>query len=144
MNLEALDPSDLLGAIRYKSDWRFFLCTVAEWILDYASYDPGHNTFQSQFVFRNNLFTINEENFSDFLEAIQEYELCLSDVENLLKYDGSNNWPLRIVIDFDEKLYVNGFPEIGIHKYIPSNWRGLEDLPLNFVPDHIRELWSKS
>ncbi len=144
MNIDYIDPDDLIGAVRYKSKWSIFACTLAEWILDYATYDPGFDSSKSSVEFRNNLLRVDETNAVYFLEAIQEYELTISNIEELFQKDGANNWPLTIVINFDQKEYINGFSEISIHKYIPDSWNGFEGDPLNFLPSYIRQLWDPS
>jgi hypothetical protein len=141
MKLEDIDSDDLIGAVKYKANWRFFICTVAEWILDYSTYDPSFSPSHSKVVFRNNLLKVDEVNVSQFLEAIQEYEISYSELEELIKKNNINDWPLQIVVDFDEMIYINGFSEIGLHEYIPSHWRGFEGLPLEFVPENIKKLW---
>jgi hypothetical protein len=98
MNLDELDLDDLLGIIKYQSQWRFFVCTVVEWILDYARYDPSCITSQNSVLFRNGLLEVNDRNFSDFLNAIQRYELSYQEVRELLQREDANHWSLQIVI----------------------------------------------
>ncbi len=141
MKLENLDIDDLIGAVKYKDRWRFFAGTVAEWVLDYALYDPGFDPLKSNIVFRNNLLRVDEKNAPQFFEAMEQYELLLVDIQQLVKEKGANNWPLTIVVDFDGKIYINGFTEIPLHKYIPIDWKGYEDYPINYVPDQIKDCW---
>ncbi|MDY7013860.1 MAG: hypothetical protein SVX43_09745 [Cyanobacteriota bacterium] len=142
MKIEDIDIDDLLGAVCYGSRWHFFVCTVAEWILDYETYDPSVlSPFTDSFVFRDNLFKVDDSNFSEFIEAIKEFELALSEIRELLEFDGANNRDLLVVIDYDKKIYVNGFREIDIHNYVPDNWYGFEGDPLDFVPSEVQDLW---
>jgi hypothetical protein len=141
MNLTDLDPDDLIGAVKFDSRWRFFAGTVAEWILDYSSYDPSFDPSESRVVFRNNILNVDEKNAEQFCEAMEAYELSSKDVEQLIRTEGAENWPLVIAIDFDSKTYINGFSEISLHEYAPSSWTATEDNPINYVPDTIKSLW---
>ncbi|MFN6559704.1 MAG: hypothetical protein RMY28_007840 [Nostoc sp. ChiSLP01] len=143
MKLQDLDPDDLIGAVKFNSKWRFFCGTIAEWILDYASYDPGFDPSKSDVVFRNNLLKVDETNTVHFLKAMEPYELFAKDIQQLIEEEGASNWPLTIVVDFDKKTYVNGFSEITLHQYVPTGWTGYEGNPLNYVPENIRAFWQQ-
>ncbi|MBD2530317.1 hypothetical protein H6G97_12340 [Nostoc flagelliforme FACHB-838] len=143
MKPEDLDPDDLIGAVKYNSKWRFFGGTVAEWILDYASYDPDFDPSKSDVVFRNNLLKVDETNAVHFLKAMEPYELLVTDLQQLIKQEGANNWPLTTVVDFDKKTYVNGFSEIPLHQYVPTGWTGYEGYTLDYVPENIRAFWQQ-
>lgn len=141
MKREDLDPDDLIGAVKHDSNWQFFAGTVAEWILDYATYDPSFDPDKSSVTFRGNLLQVDESNAAQFCEAMKPYELTTLDLQQLVEEEGANNWPLTIVVDFTRRTYVNGFSEIPLHKYIPNTWKGHEGNPLDYVPEDIRSLW---
>lgn len=141
MHPESLHPDDLLGITKHKSQWRLFAGTVAEWILDYASYDPSFDTARSEVIFRGNLLLVTEENVDGFHAAMAPYELQFSELRAYFEKVGSDNWPLMILVDFDKNLYINGFSDISLHEYIPAGWRGIEDVPLHYVPNEIRTIW---
>lgn len=144
MHPDSLKPNDLIGVTRYNSRWRLFAGTVAEWILDYATYDPGFDPSGSETVFRGNLLTVNEENVDQFHDAMEPYELQPSELELFMQKVGRYNWPLTVVVDFDNQFYVNGFSEISLHEYLPPGWKGIEGPPLDFVPAEIRQIWDKA
>jgi hypothetical protein len=141
MNLKDLDPDDLIGAVKYKSHWRFFAGTVGEWILNYSSYDPSFDPSKSRVTFRNNLLNVDETNAEQFCEAMEPFELSSEGIEQLVRAEGSGNWPLVIALNFDDKIFINGFSEISLHEYVPTGWTAIEDNPLDYVPDNIKSLW---
>ncbi len=141
MNIEDISPDDLIGLVKYKSEWQFFAGTVAEWIMDYKNYDPWFDPSQSDVVFRNNILVVNDDNAAAFVEAMQAYRLSAEDITTLIERDGVNDWPLVILIDFDKREYINGFGEIPLHQYIPAGWTGFEGDPLAYVPENMRSIW---
>jgi hypothetical protein len=142
MNLEDVDIDDLIGAVKYKGQWRFFAGIVAEWVLDYERYEPGYDPVRDDTPFRNGLLVVNENNAGEFCNVMAPYELSPSDIEQLIKKEGANHFPLSIVIDFDAKVYINGFSEIPLHEYVPSNWVAKEDNSLKYLPDNFKALWT--
>lgn len=141
MHPDSLHPNDLIGVTRHGSRWRIFAGTVAEWILDYASYDPGFDPSRSEVMFRGNLLVVSEQNADQFHAAMEPYELQPSELEAFVHQVGRYNWPLSMVVSFDDKLYVNGFSEIPLHEYLPPGWSGIEGQPIDFVPPEIRQIW---
>ena len=144
MQPEEMDPNDLVGVVKFNGAWRFFGGTVAEWILDYASYDPGFDPSRHDTVFRSNLLTVDESHADQFLVAMAPYELDPSSLERFIRANGSRAWPLSVMVDFDDRLYVNGFAEISLQDYLPPGWRGVEGSPLAYMPAEIRRIWRQS
>lgn len=141
MDVNDLHPDDLIGAVHHQGNWRLFSGTVAEWILDYPRYDPGFKSVQGEAVFRNNLLRVDETNAAEFCEAMEPYELFAEDVRRLVETGEAVNWPLMVVINFDNKVFVNGFSEVPIHEYVPAGWTAYEDIASEHVPESIRALW---
>lgn len=141
MNAHSLHANDLIGITKYRSHWQLFAGTVAEWILDYASYDPTFSPSRSEVVFRGNLLIVTEDNASGFLAAMEPYELCPEDLRAFFETANCCNWPLVVMVDFDARLYVNGFSEIPLHEYVPTGWKGVEGDPLEYIPDRFRSIW---
>lgn len=141
MNPQDMHPDDLIGVVKLDSKWRIFSGTVAEWILDYASYDPMFDPSRSDVVFRDNLLSIDNSNATQFLEAMAPYELDASTLKQFIDQRGGHDWQLSILIDFDRKLYINSFTEIPLHQYVPDKWIGLEDEAIKYAPFFIKEIW---
>lgn len=132
---------DLIGITKYSSHWQLFAGTVAEWILDYTSYDPTFSPSGSDVVFRGNLLLVTENNASDFLAAMEPYRLSSEELRAFFKTANCCNWPLVAMVDFDAKFYVNGFSEMPLHRYVPTGWKSIEGNPLEYVPEELRSIW---
>ncbi len=72
---------------------------------------------------------------------MQPYQLSEADVRALIRLRGGNNFPLGVVVNFDEKLFVNGCSEIPLHEYVPNGWTGVEGNSYDHVPNEVRSLW---
>ena len=141
MDIFAVDIDDIIGAVRLSSRWRFYAGTVAEWILDYRSYDPSDPS-KWEHPFRNGLLVVDSSNSEAFCQAMQAYQLSEDDIRELVRLRGGNNFPLGVVVNFDEKLYVNGYSEIPLHEYVPDGWIGVEGNPYDYVPAEVRSFWA--
>jgi hypothetical protein len=140
MDVFAIDVDDIIGAVKLDSRWRFYAGTVGEWILDYLSYDPSASS-RSEHPFRDGLLVVGNSNADAFCRAMQPYQLSEADVRALIRLRGGNNFPLGVVVNFDEKLFVNGCSEIPLHEYVPNGWTGVEGNSYDHVPNEVRSLW---
>jgi hypothetical protein len=59
MRWEDVDIDDLIGAVKYNSEWRFFAGVLAEWVMDYKKYDPSFSPSEEDNTFRNNILVVN-------------------------------------------------------------------------------------
>jgi hypothetical protein len=52
---------------------------------------------------------------------------------------------LDFVVDFDDRLFVNGWRELVIpfHKLIPEGWKGIKGYPYEYIPSDLKELLFK-
>ena len=141
MNINDLVPDDLIGAVKLHDEWHLYAGSLAEWILDYASYDPAFNPAKSKVVFRNNLLRVDASNADAFCKALQALELFPNDMVQLRAAGELHNYPLVVAVDFDTRTFVNGFTEIPIHQYTLKGWNAFEGDPLKFVPKDIQTLW---
>lgn len=139
--MKKLADNELLGAVVFENNWRFFSGTIGEWIMDYKAYDPSYDAKKWPDVFRNNLLQVDESNASQFCEAMKAYELTIDDVKELISENGPDKVPLTILINFDTLVYVNGYYDLLLEDYIPKNWKGIMDDPLKYVPEFIKSIW---
>ena len=137
MNIYDIDVDDLIGAVHFAGKWRVYAGTQAEWILNYQAYDHSDPAEWSE-PFRGNLLLVDVYNADKFIQIMQPYELPSIDLAELVRQRGANNFPLSIVVDFDRRLYVNGYHEAMLQEYIPPGWTGIEDNPFNFVPVELK------
>lgn len=135
-----LKRDECLGAVNFNGNWHFLALYVGEWILDYPSYEPYSD--KSKKNYRNGLWIVNEKTAAEFLEAMKNEEMSQDDVRQLIKEKSEDEIPLLFVINFDERLFVDGHPDRDIAEFVPEGWKGVEDSPLKYVPASIKSIWS--
>src|SRR5689334_7558961 len=110
---EVLTDSFLLGAVRLNERWRVYAGTLAEWTLDYPSYDPDNEprSEEDRMSFRNGLWYVDENNAEEFCEAMQAYEIPLGVLRHWIAQKEANAVPLLMLVDFDNRLFVHGYSE---------------------------------
>lgn len=118
---------------------------IAWWILDYRSYDPIGS--KNNPAFRNNIYTVNNNQIQLFLDSICNDKITLDDLKNIIfeyknnEYDNYDE--LLFFIDFDKYVYITSFSEIEVEKYLPEKWIGISDNPLRYLPNDLNCLWKK-
>jgi len=131
---------DIIGAVKINAKWRFFAGIIAEWIMDYQTYDPEYNPDESETSFRNNILLVDESNGEAFCDAMSPYEILKDEIDNVLdKYEGKK-LPL-ITIDFDNRIFTSVFFDIALEDYIPPKWKGRYIKKLTELPEEIKEIW---
>jgi hypothetical protein len=128
----------LLGCIRHKGHYNFYFMPMALWIINYSKYDPTYNPDDWDSIYRDNILTVTDDNVDSFMRAID------IDRINHEVLAGSNIEDIVFYIDFDTKLFVNGFVEISVEKYLPVGWQGKYDDPLNYLPNECRSFLAGS
>lgn len=135
-----LKRDEYLGAVKFQGEWHLLALYVGEWILDYPAYDPSPDDSPAD-NYRHGLLVVSEKNAGEFLEAMREHEMSLGEVKSLIAMQGAELVPLTYVVNFDDKLFVDGHPDRDIAEYVPEGWTGVEDFPTNYVPPEIKSLW---
>ena len=128
--------NQIIGAVRLNSEWRFYSGATGEWIMDYKSYDPSYDPEKWPNTFRNGILEVDVHNASEFCTAMKEYELTLDDVVETMRED--KDLSLSILMDFDRKLYVNGYYDMLLEEYVPMGWVGISDDPTKFLSEDIK------
>jgi hypothetical protein len=137
----AIQPYELLGAVCHRQHWRFYSGTIAEWILDYRAYDPAYDPSAWPTPFRNNLLTVSPDDAAAFQESMAPQEQSLDEVRALVQHRGTEAVPLSVVVDFDRRLFVNGYYDLAIEAYVPPGWQAVFDDPLQYLPEPLRTIW---
>jgi hypothetical protein len=142
-----------LGLVIIEGNQRFFLEHDAWWILDYQRYSPSIIDSETRTTdFRNGILLVDENNAEKFLEVMKDSEVLAKDVRRLILEarelmetdEDEEEFVLMFLIDFDKKLYVNGFFDFLVQPYeefVPKGWTGILDNPLKYVSDDIKSLW---
>jgi hypothetical protein len=138
------DELQIIGTIRYQSKWRFFEAPIHSWVLNYLLYNPNLSPLidlNVEEVTKNNLLEVDETNAENFLNEIETYETF---PDNILDYlEAGYDDELSVVIDFDNRVYINSYPEVPLQTYIPAHWTVYQGSPLDYVPDEIKAIWEE-
>jgi hypothetical protein len=136
----------ILGCIKYKGNYSFYLMPIAWWILNYAKYSPSILENKERVAnFRNGILVVDKENIKLYLKNIEEDKLTdkeLMEISNEInrKYPEEGYSYLNFFIDFDNKEYINGFYDIEMEDYLPDDtWNGKFDEPLKYLPSELRQ-----
>jgi hypothetical protein len=136
----------LYGVTRYKSEWYLSCAPMPTWILDYLAYNPKFSLKidpNAKIVAKNNLLAVDETNAEGFLKEIRFYETFPEHIQLAIQRGAEEESQLSVVIDFDNKVYINNYPEEPLQDYIPAHWTGYEGSPLDYVPEEIKDIWKE-
>lgn len=136
-----LETDELLGIIYWNSTFRLYGAWLADWILDYPTYDPGYDTYEEQKLFRGGLLVVRPDQGAEYCEVMRENEIDREELKEYLKHHASRT-PLDFYVDFSRALFVNGFHEVPIEDYVPAGWTGIEDEAMDYLPDDIKAFWN--
>jgi hypothetical protein len=135
---ERFEENYLLGCIKHKSEYAFYLMPIAWWILNHDKYDPDHKNRKSQFVFRDNINNVLSRDIAAFIKSVEEDKLDNDDLRKALSIVSPEYTYLYFYIDFDNKIFVSAFPDIEVEEYLPEDgWVGKFDNPVNYLPDDL-------
>jgi len=136
-----LKENHLIGCIKYKNDFQFYLMPVAWWILDYESYSPSILK-EDEFNFRNGIYNVIDDRVEDYLNSINIDKITYSDVKYINQNFSDEYSRIVFFIDFDDKKYINGFFDIDVEEYLPDTaWVGKSDWdPINYFPENLKNL----
>ncbi|MCW3100174.1 MAG: hypothetical protein JWL77_5792 [Chthonomonadaceae bacterium] len=157
LDLNNIQGDDLIGAIHVDGKWHFCLAYLADWIMDYEAYDPGSGPSEpfdprdypiealernANFIFRNNIYTVDESNVNAYIDYLLTLEISAEDTKAILEHKLIHTTRPLVVIDFDKRLFVNGTGEVAIHDYVPAGWLGIEGNPVEYIPDDVN-IWPR-
>jgi hypothetical protein len=141
---------DYVGAVKFQGRWRIYYSVLAMWVLDYTKYDPDYDPEETIGRWRADLLVVDNNNAEQYCQAMNE--LSLEDFRRTLfevpDKDGQSLYSkpsLDFVVDFDDRLFVNGWRELVIpfHKLIPEGWKGIKGYPYEYIPSDLKELLFK-
>ena len=139
---ENIDNSYLLGCVKYKGNFSFYLMPIAYWILNYAKYDPGYNPHDCKDgnVFRDDILNVSDKNIEGFFQSIKVDKIDF----NSLSFKEYNYAEIFLFfVDFDSKIFISYFDDIEIEEYLPDEkWIGKFDNPLNYLPKELKVYFS--
>jgi hypothetical protein len=137
-----LEDNYILGCVRYHGEYGLYLMPLAWWILNYAKYDPSFNPTEENSDFRKNILNVSDGEIDNFIQAIQEDRINLDDLMHALSAS-PENMNLSFFIDFDEKLFINGyFDNVEPEEYLPDDhWTGKLGYPIEYLPEDLKQVF---
>lgn len=76
-----------------------------------------------------------DNKIQEYLDAIEEDKISNTEYINIVDNFSSEDSRITFFIDFDSKIYVNGFYDIEVEEYLPNeSWKGKFDEPMNYIP----------
>ncbi|WP_028888340.1 hypothetical protein [Tenacibaculum ovolyticum] len=140
---DRIDMDDLLGCIKYKNKYHFFLSDITSWVLNYSKYDPTINIRNKNF--KNGILNVEQENKTSYLEYLKDdffKKDLLDEYQSKMKFMDLH---LYFFIDFDINFYVNGYPEnLSPEEYLPNeSWKSVINDPVLYLPESLARYWGK-
>lgn len=141
--IEKVKENYLFGCIKYKELYQLYLMPIAYWILNYQKYDPQYNPAEWDFVFRDNILNVSDDQFEHFFKVIDIDKVLINELKLVINRIPVTSKRIYFYIDFDGKKFVNGFEDIAIEEYLPNlSWSGNFDNPLKYVNQEIKLTFS--
>ena len=144
----------LLGCIKYNDQYELYLMPIAWWILNYQKYNPGHKLHSVPYGmglesskpksdFRDGILNVTENEIVAYINSIKKDRLSMDDLESFANVPMEFRY-IFFFIDFDRKVFTNGFIDIAIENYLPDqNWKGEAvepGEPVNYLPLELKRI----
>ncbi len=135
---QRLDENYLLGCIKHKDKYQFYLMPIAWWILNYEKYSPSILQDISRQNFRDGALNVTDDKVDLFFTSITEDKISLSDVKSIIENFTGEYSEITFFIDFDKKEYISIFDYIEVETYLPDKtWVGKYGSPTDYIPTDI-------
>lgn len=135
---QRLEENYILGCIKRNNAYQFYLMPIAWWILNHEKYNPDYISNDGQYVFRNNVFNVTDDQLEPFFISISEDEISISEVKNIIENFSEEYSEIMFFIDFDTKEYISAFDDIEVETYLPNEtWTGKYENPQDYIPKNI-------
>lgn len=135
---QRLEENYLLGCIKSKNDYQFYLMPIAWWILNYKKYSPSIVQDTSRHSFRNGALNVTNNLLDPFFKSISEDQISVSEVKSMIENFTEEYSKVIFFIDFDEKEYISAFEYIEVETYLPDEtWIGKYENPTDYIPKDI-------
>jgi len=137
--VKKLNADYLLGCIRYQNSYFLYAMPLGWWILNYDKYDPSFRSHADLASFRNGILNVIDSEVGNFLDTIECDKVTPGDFKLAVNASAEER-RLNFFIDFDGKLFINGyFENVEPEEYLPDTaWRGEIGYPIEFLPKALR------
>ncbi|UKB81154.1 hypothetical protein [Chryseobacterium sp. MEBOG07] len=138
---QRLDENYILGCIKHKDKYQFYLMPIAWWILNYEKYSPSILQDISRQNFRNGALNVTDDKINPFFMSISEDQISMSEVKSIIENFTEESSEITFFIDFDKKEYISIFDYIEVETYLPDKtWFGKYGNPTDYIPKNILDL----
>ncbi|MGG0276947.1 hypothetical protein [Bacillus rhizoplanae] len=139
MVLEPLYAENIIVAVIYNNEFKWYVTDKELWFLDYNKLDNAYENLgisiedNDEAEERNGIKVLDNENVEVFLPRINKYittkeELSYLLLENIKgKIEGEDllDFSPVLLINFDYKILYSMFPEpASYEEYVPQDWNG--------------------
>jgi len=137
--LEKLDANYLLGCIKYREGYALYALPLGWWILNFTKYDPAITSGEDATTFRNGVLNVLDAEIERFLQVIESDKISPADYMLAVNIPADDR-RLCFFVDFDTKLYINGYLEnVEPEAYLPDdNWRAELGFPADYLSQEFR------
>lgn len=132
-----------IGMIKHNEQWRIFGDNGSrnKWGISFKDVSPNEIPYEIPDN-RHDLLSIDASNVEQFITSFD------SEIKSEEIVSDPATYFVTFVINFDEKVFVDGGHEEAIHfslaHYVPSDWKFVIDEPIFYVPQQTSYLWLKS
>ncbi|PEP88846.1 hypothetical protein [Bacillus toyonensis] len=149
MILEPLYAENIIVAVIYKNEFKWYVTDKELWFLDYIKLDNAYKNLgvsiedNDEPGERNGIQVLNNENVEVFLLRINKYNVTKEELTYLLleniksKHAGEDllDFSPVLLINFDNKILYSMFPEPASYEnYVPKDWIGTYEDFTKFIP----------
>ncbi|MGE1128325.1 hypothetical protein [Bacillus wiedmannii] len=149
MKLEPLYAENIIVAVIYKNEFRWYVTDKELWFLDYNKLDNAYKNLgisiedNDETEERNEIKVLDHENVEVFLVRINQYKTTKEELNYLLlenikrKNAGEDllDFSPVLLINFDNKILYSMFPEPASYEnYVPKDWIGTYEDFTEFIP----------
>ena len=139
MVLEPLYAENIIVAIIYNNEFKWYVTDKELWFLDYNKLDNAYKNLGIEIQDNNEpeerigIKVLDNENVAIFLQRINKYRttkdelnyLLLENIKNKSEEDDLLDFSPVLLINFDNKALYSMFPEpASYEEYVPKGWSG--------------------
>lgn len=141
MEARTLASIELPGLVSVRGAWFYVLGTIAEFVLDYPSYDPSYNPSEWDHEFRGGLLCVSPEDGFAYLAQLSEQAFGLSAMDGFIALNGPGRSRPVVLIDFDRKKYVSTYFDQPMQDHAGTGWVSEFAEPLGHAPTEVAQYW---
>ena len=149
MVLEPLYAENILVAVIYNNQFRWYVTDKELWFLDYNKLDNAYKSIgasieeNDEVNERKDIKILDNNNINIFLKRINKYLVTKDELNQLLtekirtKIEGEDllDFSPVLLIKFDNKILYSMFPEpASYEEYVPKGWHGKYENFTELVP----------